>query len=128
MPKSVGGWAFKAGAVFYVLWGLLHLYAAFLSFQLGGEQEFGLVQSKLYQNGWNLAAISTACIAVAAMLNWRNSRLGFWINAIMVSVTDIGFIVLVLIPGVSNDVLGPILWLLGLAGTGYGYFRAERTP
>jgi hypothetical protein len=61
---------------------------------------------------------------VAAVLNWRNARLGLWINAIMVSLTDIGFLVLIWGPGVSTDLLGPILWLIALAGTGVGRARA----
>ena len=119
--------AYRAGAVFYVLWGLLHLYAAWISFNAGAGIDDPFAVSKLQQNGWNLGAISFACIAIAVLLNWRNSRLGYWLNLIMVSVTDIGFIVLVLLPGVSQDILGPILWLLAVVLTSIGYLRAPRT-
>ena len=119
--------AYPAGAICYLLWGLLHIYAAWLSYTLADGSTDSFVGSKLQQNGWNLAFISLVCIYVALRLNWRNSRLGFWINAIMVSATDIGFIVLILLPGIAIDLLGPILWLLGLAGTAYGYARAPTT-
>lgn len=119
--------AYRAGAICYLLWGLLHIYAAWLSYTLADGTTDSFVGSKLQQNGWNLAFLSIVCIYVAIRLNWRNSRLGFWINAIMVSATDIGFIVLILLPGIATDLLGPILWLLGLAGTAYGIVRAPGT-
>lgn len=119
--------AYRAGAVCYFLWGVLHIYAAWLSYTLADGTTDSFVGSKLQQNGWNLAFISIVCIYVALRMNWRNSRLGFWINAIMVSVTDIGFVVLILLPGIATDLLGPILWLLGLAGTAYGISRAGTT-
>ena len=124
---NTGKIAYRLGAAFYILWGMLHLYAAYISYQLGNGQGDQFVMSKLQQNGWNLAFISIACIAVAATMNWRNSRLGFWINAIMVSITDIGFVVLILLPGIQTDLVGPILWLLGLAGTSIGILRAPST-
>jgi hypothetical protein len=42
--------AYRLGAVFYVLWGLLHIIAAVRAYQLGAAQEPGMVQGKLYQN------------------------------------------------------------------------------
>lgn len=54
-------------------------------------------------------------IAVGVSLNWKNSRLGYWLNLIVVSAADIGFIVFVLIPGYipfMPGALGPILWIL----------------
>ncbi len=36
-------WTYRLGASFYVLWGLLHLIAAWRGYQLGVEQEPSLV-------------------------------------------------------------------------------------
>lgn len=124
---NLGTLAARAGAVSYTLWGLLHLYAAWISFNLGEGLEDAFIVSKLQQNGWNLAFISLACIFVAVRLNWRNSRIGFWWNLIMVSITDMGFVVLVLWPGISQDLLGPILWILGAILTGIGQLRGKTT-
>lgn len=110
----------KAGAVCYVLWGILHIFAAFLSFDLAGQQPFGAVQSKIYQNGWNLAYVSVFSIAVAILFNWRNSVIGYWLNLITISVVDIGFLVLIYAPGHSTDLLGPMLWLAGAVLTTIG--------
>jgi hypothetical protein len=103
----------RAGAFFYILWGLLHIYAAYTVFQLGNNQPPGMVQGKLHQEAWNLLWLSVFAIVVAVRLNWHNSRLGYWLNLIVVSMTDIGFIIFVLLPGYSTDLIGPILWLLG---------------
>src|SRR5579864_5904556 len=57
---------------------------------------------------------------VLARLNWRNNRLGFWSNAIVVGVGDIPFILFVLVPGyvpLWPGILGPALWIAALACT-----------
>ena len=109
----MGQWIEKAGAIFYILWGVLHIFAAYLSFELAGQQPFGAVQSKIYQNGWNLAYVSVFAIAIAALFNWRNSVVGYWLNLITISVVDIGFLVLIYAPGHNTDLLGPMLWIAG---------------
>ena len=89
----------KLGSVSYVLWGLLHLEAARLVYVLGQNLEATLVQGRLYQHAWNLLFLAVFGIVVAVILNWKNSHLGYWLNLIVVSATDIGFIIFVLIPG-----------------------------
>jgi hypothetical protein len=68
------------------------------------------------------------CIAIAVSMNWRNSRRGYWANLVLVSATDLGFVVLILLPGIAHELLGPILWVLALIFTTIGYLAAERTP
>ncbi len=55
----------QIGAIFYIAWGLLHLYAAFQVSKLGKRQKVGMVQGRIYQSVWNLAAFAVAVIAVA---------------------------------------------------------------
>lgn len=108
----------KLGAVTYVLWGLLHIQAARLVYMLGQSLEPGMVQGRIFQGAWNLLFFALFGIAVAVMLNWKNSRLGYWLNLIVVSAADIGFIVYILLPGYVPLVpggLGPLLWVLALA-------------
>ena len=69
------------------------------------------------QTAFYLAVFATAAIIFAITLNWRNDRFGFWVNAVMVGVADIPFILWVLIPGYAPwwpGLLGPILWIAAL--------------
>ena len=110
----------KAGAVLYLLWGLLHIKAAIATYQLGATLEPGLVQGRVYQDAWNLVFFAISVSVIAVLLNWRNSRLGFWLNLGIASVTDIGFIIHVLVPGyipMFPGIAGPVLWVFAVIFT-----------
>jgi len=122
-----GKLAYRLGAVFYVLWGLLHILAALRVGQLGSTLDAGEIQGKVYQDAWNLGYIAAFSVVIAVLFNWRNSQLGYWLNLITISFTDIGFIILLYLPGYSTDILGPILWILGAIFSTIGYRSAPRT-
>ncbi len=106
---------YQIGAVLYFIWGLLHLVAAMDVFKLSSGQNKGMVQGRLFQHAWNLAIIAIAAMVIAVVFNWQNSLLGYWINLITVSITDIGFVLFILVPGyipLKRGILGPILWIL----------------
>jgi hypothetical protein len=120
-------WA-KAGAVVYVLWGVLHLKAAQMAYAMAQTVEAGAVQGRLEQNAWNLLFFAVAGIVIAVWMNWKNSKLGYWLNAVMVSAGDIGFILFVLLPGYAPmmpGALGPILWIVALGLTTVGFLKAD---
>ena len=97
--------------------------ATFEEFSLGSEFERGIVQGKLFQGAWDLLFFSTFAIAVAIKNNWKNDRLGYWLNLIVVSAADIGFLIFVFLPGyvpIFPGILGPVLWLSGLTFTSLG--------
>ena len=113
----------KIGSVFYILWGALHILAALEEFSLGSELERGIVQGKLYQGAWDLLFFSLFAIVIAVIYNWKNDRLGFWLNLVIVSAADIGFIVFVLLPGyvsIFPGILGPVFWLSGVIFSSLG--------
>ena len=104
----------KIGAVLYVIWGSLHIVAAFQGFQLGASLEPGLVQGKINQGAWDLLFIALAAISISVSYNWKNSVLGYWLNLLIVSIADIGFIIFVLLPGnvdLFPGILGPFFWV-----------------
>ena len=104
----------KIGSAFYVIWGLLHIVGAIQGFQLGASLELDLVRGKINQGAWDLLFVALAGISIAVIYNWKNNRLGYWINLIMVSIADIGFIIFVLIPGYVDlfpGILGPVFWV-----------------
>jgi hypothetical protein len=111
-------------AVLYVVWGLLHLQAAYAVYRLGSTLEAGMLQGRMVQHAWNLLFASLAAIFVAITMNSRNSRAGYWINTFLVGLVDMGFVLFVLIPGylpLWPGLLGPVAWLLawGLATAAY---------
>ncbi|MGE0045761.1 MAG: hypothetical protein AB7J28_06890 [Hyphomonadaceae bacterium] len=105
----------RIGAVLYFLWGALHLAAAAEGFRAALALDADAIQARLLQNSWNLAFFALASMAIAVALNWRNNAWGYWINLIMVSAADIGFVLFVLAPGhiaMVPGVFGPVLWML----------------
>lgn len=106
---------YQTGAILYVAWGLLHLVAAYQVYKLGSRQAVGMVRGRLFQSAWNLAYFAIFVVVVAVVYNWNNSSLGYWLNLVAASITDIGFMVFVLAPGYippKPGLLGPALWLL----------------
>jgi hypothetical protein len=93
----------RFGAALYVCWGLLHLSAAYGVYNLAQNSPATMAQGRLMQTAFYLAAFATTAIVLAITLNWRNDRLGFWINGVIVGIADIPFILFVLIPGYAPD-------------------------
>ena len=113
----------KIGAGSYVIWGLLHLIAASDEFTLGKNLEPGLVQGKINQGAWDLLFFALFAIVIAVLYNWKNDPLGYWLNLIVVSAADIGFIIFVLLPGYVDffpGILGPVFWIGGAVFTTLG--------
>ena len=123
----------KLGSITYVIWGIFHIVAARQVYALGQTLDPGTVQGRIFQDAWNLLFFALFGIAVGVFLNWKNSRLGYWLNLVVVSAADIGFIVFILIPGhapLVPGVLGPILWVLAVLFSTVGSIRTtqrERT-
>lgn len=99
-----------------MIWGLLHLQAAVDGFLLGASTAPGLVQGKLNQGAWDLLFFAVVSILIAVLYNWKNDRIGYWLNLVLVSAADLGFIIFVLIPGYVSffpGILGPVFWISG---------------
>ena len=110
----------RLGALCYVLWGLVHYNAAYGLFQFAGTVPASMGRGRLQQDGFYLAGLATIGIVVGVWLNWRNDRVGFWLNAVAISLGDIPFVLFVLLPGYMPfwpGVLGPALWIAGLSFT-----------
>ena len=107
----------QIGALLYVAWGLLHLFAATQVYKLGSRQAAGMLQGRIYQAAWNLAYFAVFVVVVAVIFNWNNNPAGYWLNLVMASVTDVGFIIFILAPGylpLRPGILGPVLWVLAV--------------
>lgn len=118
----------RIGAVIYVLWGLLHIQAARMVYGLGSSLEPGMIQARIYQDASFLLFFALFAIAVAILYNFKNSRLGYWLNLVIVSGADLGFIIYVLVPGYAPIVpagLGPLLWVLAVLFSTIGIRQAR---
>ena len=129
-------YAHKIGAVFYILWGLLHIAGGgVLLQQLSAEGATGVLaiigsavptaELPVISDGvtaavlaffaWNWVWIGLLVLVVGGWLNWQNSRIGYWLNLAVAGAADLGLIFTLLAPGymaVSDGWLGPLLWLL----------------
>ncbi|NKC16678.1 MAG: hypothetical protein GKR94_32140 [Gammaproteobacteria bacterium] len=120
----------RTASIIYILWGLLHVVAAFKVYTLGQSLEPSMLQGRIFQNAWNLLFFAIFGTVVAIKLNWKNSKLGYWLNCIVVSAGDIGFVLFVLVPGylpIIPGALGPILWLVALAISTVALSREKAT-
>ena len=70
----------KLGAVLYVCWGLLHFTAAYGVYRLAQNSPATMAQGRLMQTAFYLTAFAATAIVLALTLNWRNDRLGFWVE------------------------------------------------
>lgn len=117
----------QIGAVLYLAWGGLHLFAAYQIYKLGSGAGTGMVQGRIFQSAWNLAFVAIAVSGVAVALNWQNSPSGYWISLTATSVTDLGFLLFVLAPGYLPPWpggLGPVLWVMAALTSTLGILGA----
>ena len=141
--------AHRIGAGLYVLWGIAHVIGGgFMWYALttGGPASYLAAvatavdatelarpvplaaQSVLAFHAFNLLWLGALVIGIAAVLNWRNSVAGYWINLAIVSATDLGLIATMILPGymnVSDGLVGPVLWAGAALFTTIGVLRAR---
>jgi hypothetical protein len=128
-------YAHKIGAVFYILWGLLHIAGGVVLLQQlaadGATKALatigsavppvdlpiisgGVTAAVLAYYAWNILCIGLLVLVVGVKLNWNNSRMGYWLNLAVVGAVDLGLIFTLLAPGymaLADGGLGLALWL-----------------
>ena len=120
---------YRLGAIFYMLWGMLHLNVANMVYQMSASLDPGVLDARIVQAAYHLAFFGIAAVVVAIRWNWRNSAMGYWINIVMLTVVDIGFIFIVFLPYLPfwPAVLGPLFWVLAAIFSTVGYLKEPRT-
>ena len=140
----------KWGAIFYILWGILHIgLGGLLLYRLGThggvaavsligtavppadlpQQLPGVVSGVIGQHGWNLILLGIFALVVGIAGNWRNSLLGYWLNLCVVSAADIGFIFAIVVPRYNtlfDGLAGPILWVSAAIFSTIGIVQRKR--
>lgn len=120
--------AARMGAVFYGIWGLLHISIGYSVYLSGLNQESGIVQGRVFQIGFLLGASGVAALAIARW-NWVNNSAAYWSNLWLTTVVDIGFLLFIQFPGyapISRGLPGPITWLAALILSTIGYLQTKR--
>ena len=120
----------RIGATFFVIWGLLHLYAAYGLYLLGASMTPSIIEARIVQGAWHLLFFGVVAIVVGMHWNWRSSAMGYWINIVTLSVVDVGFIFIVFIPQqlpIFPADLGPLFWVLAAIFSTVGYLKEART-
>ncbi len=140
----------KAGAAFYVLWGLVHVVGA--AFQLLTLRESGGVgltamistghgfdpgavgafpeaaAAFMGMGAMNILWIGLLVLYVGATRNWRNSRNGYWLNLALVGGTDLALVLALLLPGFmswGDGAIGLTLFALALIFSTLGRRQGE---
>jgi hypothetical protein len=121
----------RIGAALYVGWGVLHLIAARGIYELASSIPDGLARARLEQSGLDLGLFAVQAMAVAVLLNWRNDRIGYWLNIIVVGAVDLGYVALVIVPGYVPASLiafaGPVIYVIGAMFSTAGLLRRNLT-
>jgi hypothetical protein len=114
--RSVGNIAAKIGGAVYVAWGMLHLVAAWGIHVLAASLPPGIAYGRMEQAAWHLAVFALLAMVLGVSLNWRNDQLGYWINLVVVALVDLGFVLLIVVPGYvpvsAGSLAGPIVYVV----------------
>jgi hypothetical protein len=103
----------RLGAGFYVAWGMFHVYVAWQIYTLGATEQ-GIAQGRLFQMAAYMLTIALFAIGIAITRNWRNDKLGYWLNLAVVSWADSIWVLVVVIPGYvpfARGLIPPAIWL-----------------
>jgi hypothetical protein len=87
-----------------------------------------MTRARLLQDAFYLVFFAVAGILMAAILNWRNDKQGYWMNGTLIAFADIPFVLFVLVPGLVPwwpGLAGPLLWLAAFVFTTIARFSPE---
>jgi hypothetical protein len=134
----------RIGAVFFGLWGLLHLVggSAILAAALGSgpaagyafyEQSAGaypaVAGAILAMNSFTIAWVGALVIVIAVTRNWRNECSGFALNLVLAGLMDVALVVFLLAPGYvtpGDALLGISLLVLAVIFSSLGLLRQRK--
>ncbi|MGJ3246335.1 MAG: hypothetical protein ACFE0I_09705 [Elainellaceae cyanobacterium] len=125
-PKATNIPFHKIGAIFYGLWGFWHFRIVARMFEFAATQmDEGILQARIYQGAFHILWFAVGAVAIAILFNWRNSRIGYWANLVMIGWTEVGLLLFFIVPGyfpwLPTGFVGPLLWILAVVLTTLGY-------
>lgn len=142
----------KAGAVCYVLWGLLNMVAGIGLLQMAGSNPNVFLQtiapliseSSLTDvssnaavgalasfHAFNLLWTGILVVIIAIKYNWKNRKEGYWFNMVIAGFINLGFLLFLFIPGympISAGFLIPLLFIIGAGLTTFALKQKDNLP
>jgi hypothetical protein len=134
-PTRLAQFSSIAGAVFYLLWGLLHIQAGVTIASLGlGLHKSTMVQGRIYQDSFytfyaTAALIITVLVSVWQMSNPRGWKSCYWLTLGIAAATDVSFIIFILVPGYMKlwpGLEGPVAWGIAWSFWTWSYLLRSR--
>jgi hypothetical protein len=120
-------YSYRIGAIFYGIWGLLHIPIGYAVFTGGLNLEPGIIQGRIFQVGFFLGIAGIAALTIARW-NWSNHPAAYWSNLWLTTIVDIGFLLFIQFPGyvpLTRGLPGPITWIIALIFSTIGYLQAR---
>lgn len=105
----------RVGALCYAAWGIFHCKVALDIWRLGAT-EAGLAQGRLYQLAAYMLTIALFVLVIGLWRNWRNDRLGYWMNLIVAGWADSIWVAVVVLPGYVDPIRGFVPPAIFVAG------------
>lgn len=105
----------RVGALAYAVWAAFHLKVAWDIYALGAA-ESGIAQGRIFQLAAYMLTISLFVGVVALLLNWRNDRLGYWLNLCVAGWADLIWVAVVVAPGyvgAARGLIPPAIFVVG---------------
>jgi len=105
----------RLGAACYVAWGVFHVYVAWQIYVLALPLS-GIAQGRMLQLAAYMLSIALFAVAIALWRVWRNDRLGYWLNLVVVGWADIVWVLVVVLPGyvpLGRGLIPPAIFVAG---------------
>ncbi|MEY9933097.1 hypothetical protein ABH926_007750 [Catenulispora sp. GP43] len=119
------------GYAFYLLWAALHVQAGNAVARLGRSQHHSMVQARLYQDAWTLYFAAGLIAVFSVLAVFRGWQPAYWLVFGIAFVTDVSFVIFVLVPhymALWPGLQGPLAWAGGLLFTTAGLILSCRRP
>lgn len=126
--SSTHAMVLKVAAVLWVVWGLVHMFAGYMTISLDTAASFAGIADAvdpalleadyhpaaggiLNQHGWNLLWGGLVTV-IGAVFIWRKNMTAIWVTAMVGGLLDIGYFVFVDMPGYVHFVPGTVMTLI----------------
>lgn len=130
--------ALKVAAILWVIWGLVHMLAGAIVMLEASADGFAAIADAidpallaadyhpavggiLNQHGFNLFWIGTVTL-VGSVFIWRANITAIWVTALVGGLADVGYLIMVDIPGYVNFMPGTLMTLVSASAVALSFW------